>query len=788
MDEVVEALRGAARAALPPVEGTVRLPGLRSAVEVRRDRWGVPHIYAEHLPDLWTAQSYVMASERLFQIEMAYRLGLGRLSELFGELTLSMDRFVRTVGWNRAAAKQAEAWDDLSREMSAAAAAGALAWLETMPAKPVEYHALGIDPWLPGPDEAALAGAAAAVFTAWSLSRAWDNDLLRAEIAERFGVEAMRELFPDVAPEPETVRAANDADDPRLAMLRDAVLPPSGEGSNAWVVSGSRSANGAPLLANDPHLVVQAPSAWFESHLVGPGVDVAGVTFPFTPGVVIGHNDRIAWGFTNGEGDVQDLFLERISEDGRSVEHLGAWEPLTVHREEIHVRGRGEPEVLEVRETRHGPLLGSYLIGIAAPRVVEGGVRRTYALRWVGAEGTIEPSTIHRLDTSRSWKEFRTAVADWHCPGQNMVYADVDGDIGYQLTGRYPRRRAGDGSLPAPGWTDDHEWDGWIPFDELPRALNPDSGFLVTANNRPDGASRLGSDFLPPYRARRIAQMITARRRHDRGSFAAMQTDTRSLLAPELLGHLLSIEPRDERQSEALSLLGRWDHDLAADSAAAAIYESWCTHLAVRILRPRLGKALFEHYFSRRQWTNGFQYRALPELLAYPTARWFGEDGIEARDETVRAALDEALDELAGRLGEPMSAWRWGAVHRARFAGRLAAAPGLGELFTAGEVELGGDEQTVAQALFEPGVPYDVVVVPSWRQIVDLGDLDASVGVLTLGQSSNPESPHHHDQLALWATGEHHPMPFTRGAVERQMETTLRLEPPRPRRARSGSA
>ncbi|HEX6207743.1 MAG TPA: penicillin acylase family protein [Actinomycetota bacterium] len=779
MDDPIEALRGAARAALPPVEGEVRLPGLGAAVEIRRDRWGVPHIYADHLTDLWTAQSYVMASERLFQIELAYRLGLGRLSELFGELTLSMDRFVRTLGWNRAAAEHAAAWDDLSLEMAAAGAAGARAWLEAMPAKPVEYVVLGVDPWLPDQDEAALAGAGAAVYVAWSLSRAWDNDLLRAEIAERFGVEAMRALFPDALPEPEAVRAAKEATDPRLAMLRNAILAPSGEGSNAWVVASSRSATGAPLLANDPHLVVQAPSAWFEAHLVGPGVDVAGVTFPFTTGIVIGHNDRIAWGFTNSEGDVQDLYLERLSEDGASAKHLDDWEPVTVVREEIGVRGRAEPEVLEVRETRHGPLVGSYMVGIASPRVIQGGIRRPYALRWVGAEGAIEPSTIHRLDTARSWEEFRAAVARWHCPGQNMVYADVEGNIGYQLTGRYPARRAGDGSLPVPGWTDEHEWDGWIPFDELPRAFNPEAGFVVTANNPPggDGQSSLGVDFLPPYRARRIAQLLTARPRHDRESFAAIQADTRSLLAPEILRHLLAIEARDERQTEALGLMIEWDQDLGRDSAAAAIYESWCTHLAARILRPRLGRELFEHYFARRQWTNGFHYRALPELLAYPTARWFGEDGAAARDDVVRAALDEALTELTDRLGEPMTDWRWGAVHRARFAGRLAAAPGLGELFTVGEVELGGDEQTVAQAHFEPGAPYEAVVVPSWRQIVDLWDLDASVGVLTLGQSGNPESPHYRDQLPLWASGEHHPMPFTRDAVERATASVLRLVP-----------
>lgn len=779
MNPMADALREAARQALPPVEGELRAP-VREPVDVVRDRWGVPHIYARNLDDLFFAQGYVIASERLFQIELLTRIGLGRLSELFSELTLPMDRFIRTVGWNRAAERIAATYDERSRQMARAFAAGVRHWLATMPARPVEYGVLDAEPWVPGDDEAEVAGAAGAVLLAWSLSRNWDHELLRAEIAERLGVDAMRELFPDLDTEAAVAVAGKEGGPDRVGLLRDAILPPSGQGSNNWVVSGSRTETGKPLLANDPHLQVAFPSLWFECHLSAPGLDVAGVTLPFSPGIVIGHNDRIAWGFTNTEADVQDLYLERLSEDGARVEHRGSWEPLTVHREEIVVRGRDEPEVVEVRETRHGPLLDSYMVGIADPEVIQGGVKRAYALRWVGAERTVQPSTVLRLNTARNWEEFRAAARRWDCPGQNMVYADTDGNIGYQFTGLIPVRRAGDGTVPVPGWTDEYEWEGWVPFDDLPRAYNPGEGFLCTANNKvhDDGYPHdLGRDFLPPFRVRRIAQLITERARHTTESFARIQTDTVSLAAADILPHLLAVEPADDRQKEALALLAEWDHDLTPGSAAAALYEVWCEHVARLVLRPALGDELFTHFHGRRQWTNAFQYQVLPTILAFPTARWFGADGAEARDGLLRRALTGALDELTAALGDDATGWRWGTLHRVTFAGRLAIIPDLAELFTGGVVEVGGDEQTILQGMFEPGSSYDVVVCPSWRQIIDLDDLDASSGVYPGGQSGNPASPHFADHVELWGRGERHPMPFTRPAVEEAAVATLRLLP-----------
>ena len=769
----------AARAALPPVEGEVRVPGLGRPVEVVRDRWGVPHIYADTLDDLFLAQGYVLASERLFQIELLWRLGSGRLSEVFGELTLPIDRFVRTVGWNRAAEYQAARWDERSLAMTAAFGAGIRAWVDAMPARPPEYTLLGIDPLIPQEGREAVLGAAAAVFMAWTLSRNWDHELLRAEVAERLGADTMRTLFPDLDTEAAAVEAAKEGGFDRMALLRDALLPASGQGSNNWVVDGSRTESGKPLLANDPHLAISVPSAWFECHLVGPGIDVAGVTLPFSPGILIGHNDRIAWGFTNTEGDVQDVYLERLSEDGTMAEYLGQWEPVALHSEEMAVRGRDQHKVLEVRETRHGPVIDAYLVGVGDPEVVPG-LRRTCSLRWVGAEYGIEPSTVFEMNTAGSWEDFRAAVhRGWACPGQNMVYADVDGNIGYQLTGLYPIRRTGDGTVPVPGWTDEYEWEGWIPYEDLPRAFNPEDGFLCTANNKmhDEGYPYLiGRDFLPPYRARRIAQLITERERHSRETFAAIQTDTRSLPAAAIVPHLVTVEPADERQKEALALLAEWDLDLRPDSGAAAIYEVWCHRIALEVLGRLLAdEALLVHLYGRRQWTNAFQYQVLPNLLQFPTARWFGRNGVGARDELLRRALDEALDELGSALGDDMAGWRWGALHRARFRGRLAMVSP--ELFTVGEVELGGDEQTVLQSMFEPGSSYDVVVTASWRQILDPSDWDASVGTHAPGQSGNPASPHWADLLPLWAAGRPHPMPYSRRAVEDAAEATQRFLP-----------
>lgn len=776
MTDWLEEVRAAAAAAVPDLEGEIAVPGLGASVEVIHDRWGVPHVYAETLDDLFRAQGFLVASERLFQLDLLLRLANGRLAGMVGDLGLPSDRFARTVGWNRAGATIASDWDEDSRRMVAAYREGALAWLDAVSAPPVEHAVLGLAPSLPE-DEASWA--AAMVWLSWNLSGNWDEELLRAEIADRLGPEAVLDLFPDLPRDLELPIAGRRSGASALDLLTQAPRPP-GQGSNEWVVAGSRSATGAPLLANDPHLAALTPSIWFECHLAAPGYEASGVCLPFAPGVVIGRTPHHAWGFTNVGGDTQDLFLEQLNEDGTAARSGDAWEPLTVHREAIEVRGRAEPIVLEVRETRHGPILDSYVVGVTQPEVVEGGIAETYALRWVGHAYAITPSVLLRMAAATDFASFRSALRGWYSPGQNVVYADVDGHIGYQCTGRYPIRRAGDGTTPVPGWTAEHEWDGWIDFDDLPWDLDPSAGFLATANNRihdQDYPHLIGLDWTPPSRIRRIAELLGAEGRHTPETFAAMQADTVSIPARTMAGVLAGVAPADERQRIAVGLLDGWDGDLAVDSAVACVYQAWCHHVADLVLRPALGDALFTHLYGRGVSTGTWRALVLPGLLERPTARWFGADGAEARDDVLRRALDAALDELEERLGPDPSAWRWGDLHRVVFAGQLAAFPGMAEFFTAGVVGKGGDDDTLDQGAFEPERRYDAVVIASCRQIHDLSGPDASTATNTLGRSGHPGSPSWNDQLPLWSTGRRHPMPITREAVEAVEAGTATLVP-----------
>lgn len=776
MTDWLDEVRAAAAAAVPDLEGEIAVPGLGASVEVIHDRWGVPHVYAETLDDLFRAQGFLVASERLFQLDLLLRLANGRLAGMVGDLGLPSDRFARTVGWNRAGATIASDWDEDSRRMVAAYREGALAWLDAVSAPPVEHAVLGLAPSLPE-DEASWA--AAMVWLSWNLSGNWDEELLRAEIADRLGPEAVLDLFPDLPRDLELPIAGRRSGASALDLLTQAPRPP-GQGSNEWVVAGSRSATGAPLLANDPHLAALTPSIWFECHLAAPGYEASGVCLPFAPGVVIGRTPHHAWGFTNVGGDTQDLFLEQLNEDGTAARSGDAWEPLTVHREAIEVRGRAEPIVLEVRETRHGPILDSYVVGVTQPEVVEGGIAETYALRWVGHAYAITPSVLLRMAAATDFASFRSALRGWYSPGQNVVYADVDGHIGYQCTGRYPIRRAGDGTTPVPGWTAEHEWDGWIDFDDLPWDLDPSAGFLATANNRihdQDYPHLIGLDWTPPSRIRRIAELLGAEGRHTPETFAAMQADTVSIPARTMAGVLAGVAPADERQRIAVGLLDGWDGDLAVDSAAACVYQAWCHHVADLVLRPALGDALFTHLYGRGVSTGTWRALVLPGLLERPTARWFGADGTEARDDVLRRALDAALDELEERLSPDPSAWRWGDLHRVVFAGQLAPFPGMAEFFTAGVVGKGGDDDTLDQGAFEPERRYDAVVIASCRQIHDLSGPDASTATNTLGRSGHPGSPSWNDQLPLWSTGRRHPMPITREAVEAVEAGTATLVP-----------
>jgi penicillin amidase len=761
MSDFVDQLREVAAASLLAEDGELTAPGLSEPVEVLRDRWGVPYISAASLDDLWFAQGFVTAGERLFQMDLLLRAASGRLSEVFADRTLGDDRFARTIGFHRTGATLAAGWDDVSHGMHARFREGCAAWIARMPAPPVEYSLLDMHPNLPTDD--AGAWASAFVYLAWGLSGNWDKELLRAAIAERLGADAVGVLLPPLPSDPSHVPAGTLG-----GRLLDALPRPKGVGSNDWVVAGSRTTTGKPLLANDPHLLAVQPGAWIEMHLRAPGYEARGVALTFSPGILLGTTAHHSWGVTNVTGDVQDLYLEHLSDDGMSAEHDGGWEPLTVHHEEIHVRGTAEPVAVDVRRTRHGPIIDTAVVGDMHTEYIPLPSTETYALRWTGFECGIRPSLVLDAARATSFEEFRHAVWGVECPGQNFVYADTEGTIGYQCSGRFPLR-AGDGTAPVPGWTAEHEWDGWIPFEELPWATDPARGYLVTANNRihdDDYPHLIGNDFHSPYRARRVVERLEAVAAHDVTSMAQIQVDTVSLVARAALPMLTTVEPGNDEERDAIGLLAGWDGDMSADSVAAGVFNVWSRHIARRALQPRLGDELFQRYHTDREV---FQCAVLPAWLRDP-AGWLDDD-------LLHTALADALAELEERLGPDPAAWTWGALHRLALVHPLGAIPGLGPLFTAGEGGLGGDEQTVMQGGFDGHDGYVVDVIPSWRAVYDLADLDRSVGVLPAGVSGNPASPHWNDQFPLWMAGEHHPLPFTRPAVEAAAVATLHLLP-----------
>jgi penicillin amidase len=437
-----------------------------------------------------------------------------------------------------------------------------------------------------------------------------------------------------------------------------------------------------------------------------------------------------------------------------------------------------------VRLTRHGPLITSVIEGRIRPLVKEDVIREALALRWIHFDTMPSPRSIEAIGRASGWKDFREAVRDWPGPGQNMIYADVDGNIGWQFTGAVPIRPTGSsGAAPLPGWTGTHEWQGTIPFDELPRAFNPEAGFVATANNRAvdlDYPYYLTGDWDLPYRIRRIVSLLTAKEKLSREDFISIQLDGYSGIAEALLPFLLTAPTEEPRAAETLKQLETWDRVMSVDSIAACIFPVWVTKIAEALFVPRLGEELFDAYF-RRAGTLLRSYEAIRPILENPQRYWVGGDGRDNRaagDTLIGRALEEACDELGRRFGREISEWRWGGLHQVHFQHPLAAAmPGLGELMSAGPYDAPGADDTLNRASFNPGEGYLQHTVSSCRQIIDLSDFDQSLSVITTGNSGNPASPHYRDQSEMWVRGEYHPMPFSRVAVEAASQGRLILTP-----------
>jgi penicillin amidase len=778
------------RRTFPQTEGVIHLPSLDAPVEVYRDPYGIPHIYASTEHDLFLAQGFIHAQDRLWQMEFWRRIGSGRLSEILGPSALENDRFIRTLGWHRTAAQELEQLLPEERVVLEAYAEGVNGYLAVNQGRlALEFTVLGLtgvkikpEPWT------VLNTLTWAKVMAWDLGGNLDSELTRAHIAARLGSPAIVTLAPPY-PENNPTIVSLPLAGASLQAVPQAVfdLHPLGFGddigSNNWVIAGSRTDTGAPLLANDPHLGIQMPSIWYEIGLhcdpVGPDCpyNVVGASFAGAPGVIIGHNDHIAWGVTNLGPDVQDLFIERVNpENPNQYEYEGQWLDMEIVPEEILVAGEEDPVIVNARLTRHGPIIND----------VVGGTQEEWAfgwqplaLSWTALESSTLMRSVIKLDQAQNWDEFREALRDWDVPSQNFVYADVEGNIGYQAPGRIPIRASGDGSIPVPGWTRQFEWVDYIPFDQLPSVFNPPEGYIVTANNAvvgPDYPYFLSMDWSPGYRAQRIVEMIEADPSLSLQDLQTFQGDSSPIYAQIVLPYITDLIPPDTRLSQGIEILRSWDGRAVRESRGAALFEALRLQMINKVFADELGEQLLER-------TLGSLLVTLTRILPDPSSAWFDDlttPEVESRDDILLIALEAAIDELTESLGNDMSDWQWGDLHTATFENQSLGKSGIAPIeaiFNRGPVPVDGSIATVNNTGYSMGDPYTVQTVPSYRQIINLAELSRSVSMHTTGQSGHAFHPHYNDMIDPWRNIEYHAMLWTREQIVAVAETHLSLTP-----------
>ena len=773
-----------AHAALPQLEGTIKVQatgtaGLQAQVEVFRDAHGVPHIRAQSLDDLVFAQGYATAQDRLWQMDLSRRYAEGELCEIFGERVLAADIENRRLGFRQVAERGVNELDAESRRIFDDYAQGVNAFLATHQDRlPIEFVLLHYRPrpWSPA-DSLGVA-----LNMAKNLNTSWRTDVMRERIRNLVDPQLYADLFPDHSPldrpvaEPAGGRESGVGSRESMSVhLPDSLVPDTtlaalvhaeadsgfALGSNNWVVSGEHTASGKPLLANDPHLGHSVPSVWTMVELEAPGLHVGGVTFPGEPLVIIGQNERIAWGMTNTGPDVQDLYYEEFNpSNGTEYRHNGQWEKGDVREEIIKVRGRPDYR-LTVKTTRHGPIIGEARnIGLS--------------LQWTALQPHALSYPFLEMARAGNWQEFTDAIRRFTGPEQNVVYADVDGNIGYYAPAWVPIRKHGDGSLPQSGATDDYDWTGYIPFEDLPHAFNPPGGIIATANSRvvPDGYPYfITHDWAPPYRTARIFQLLEAAPLHSLtvDDMLRIQMDIDSLedeqLAKELVAAGAAHPPATDDARYALGLLQQWDGEARIDSAATIVCEITKPALLARLIRTKLGDHLAD--LGGYRW--GMSETFVDNVISNNWTRWLppGDTDFNA---TLIASLEEGVRRIPAIVGNSdRKAWVWGKTIPLTFHHPLDSLPFMRMLFDVGPFPQMGMDTTVKATSMRHG--------PSMRLVANLADLDGSVNNITLGESGQLFSPYYKDQFPAWYTGHSFAMRFSDAAVEKGVVHRLVLEP-----------
>jgi len=785
------------RTSLPVTEGTIRLTGPQSTIEIFRDARGVPHIRAETQLDAYFALGFVHAQDRLWQMEMMRRTASGRLAEMAGARLVPHDRTMRTLGLARLARHNLGNLPAPVQAALGAYARGVNGWLATHSgALPPEFYFTGIRPAPWKAEESLLWGRLMGL----RLSTNWRREALRAGLLRRLAPAQVAALWPPypadapvTVPGPVREAARRPApsrtiwegvpDLPFEALAQAIPTPLWSSASNAWAVSGRRTASGKPILAGDPHLGFQAPNLWYLARITAPGLTIAGATLPGMPFHIFGHNQAIAWTVTATGADTQDLVIERLrpGDGGRYLTPHGSRAFIT-RGETIKVKG-GDPVRLTIRATRNGPVI-SDLTDRADPVAPSGAVVALRAAMLEPDDRTAE--ALYHLNRAQNWAQFRAALRNFHSPVQNFVYGDVQGRIGFQLAGRIPIRRSGDGFAPVRGDHAADDWTGYIPFDALPAMVDPKSGLVINANNRVVGPGYpylITRDWGRPYRAQRIAQKLTNDRRHDIAASAAMQMDNLSLAAREIIPVLLAATPRTPETGPALDRLAAWDAMVLRAKPEPLIFNAWLRRILPGLVADELGPLAggyrrVDPLFIRNVLEGD---RAWCDDVSTPA--------LESCGSVLAAALIAALEDLRRRFGPDMGKWRWGDAHIARFRNRaLSSLPLIGG-FADIAIATDGDTFTLNRGttrLFSRRYPFAHRHGATFRAIYDLADLESSVFIQPTGQSGNPLSPHYRDLIETWRDGGYLTIPSRvhDGLRRLRLVPSAPAPPPRPKAPR----
>ncbi|MBN1397006.1 MAG: penicillin acylase family protein [Bacteroidetes bacterium] len=769
----------------PDVSGTVKVQQLTNEVRIYRDEYGVPHIDAQNEYDAFFAAGYTHAQDRLWQMELARRAGCGRLSEVLGEQTLKIDKLFRTLGLSRYSQKLAQQIDGDTRKVLQAYADGVNHFISTHKGRyPVEFDMLQIEPEQWTVENSLLISR----LMAWEMNFSRWIDLLLAELVQRFGEEKAKEIFPYW---PENAPLIIDKRYKSKNIVQD--LKPffnaEGEyrllmgltalecGSNAWAVSGKKTITGKPILANDPHLLLMLPGRWYEIHIAAPTIDAAGMSIPGVPFIVAGRNQNIAWGITNAMMDDNDYYYEEVDSIRLPTlyKYNDKWMPVDEIIDTIIVKG-SLPIALSIYSTHRGPIVNRI-------EPTAQNLKSLVSMRWTGHEISNEAGAFYRINKASNWREFQEALKLYAAPALNFVYADINGNIGYITGGKIPVRKTKGPTMPYPGWIDEYDWKGFVPFEQMPYVYNPPEGFLATANNKIIDDSypyHISHHWESPWRSIRICEVLREQELFTIEDIQRLQLDLKSTQAREIVPYIIhaydSITITDPDVKTMLEYYRSWSYDMHKEDVSTALFQATITKLVYNTFYDKMGDQLYGLYDTLASTP----LSALSHLIADPESEWFDDwktPEFETRDACIRKSVSGAISDLKERLGGELKEWQWGRLHKVAFRHVFGANKILAGFFNVGPFSVGGSHATVNVGQYFLNHPYENTVGASMRQIFDLADVNHTLSILPPGQSGQVFSKHYKDQVMLWLNGGYKVRPMQINIIESACKEVLILKP-----------